>query len=297
MIINKTYLKQIDLLHQCYNHYVHHNILEHYNKEIKESRKFNTEEENKAIQKSREMVSIIFLQYISNFILILFCSAPGCEVQICLISTATVMTNTTPSIIYTSSRISPSGDVGYPDRPKKKQRNQHRRVPPTKPRPSIFPRSPKGVPLDFYDSESFNKLQPNIRDVVADINSVAFLPESSDMLQGTRHPNEKLSDKQFTEKYWGELTKKYDLTHVIEDNNNDSNSSNQDSNDGSYCGDEINLSDTYGEDDKDEDKQEDDCGFIDNGDTDSASSSEGAYQNNNRMLINDNDVEFDNEWV
>ena len=61
MSINKTYLKEIDLLHQCYNHYVHHHMLERYTKETKESGKFGAEEEKKAIQKARERVSFFFL--------------------------------------------------------------------------------------------------------------------------------------------------------------------------------------------------------------------------------------------
>lgn len=55
------------------------------------------------------------------------------------------------------------------------------------------------------------------------------------------------------------------------------------------------MSDTSGEDGKDEDEQKDDSGFIDNEDTDVASRIEGAYLNNNKMLIDDDDFQFDNE--
>ncbi|KNZ61939.1 hypothetical protein VP01_13322g1 [Puccinia sorghi] len=62
------------------------------------------------------------------------------------------------------------------------------------------------------------------------------VPEGVYKIITTRHPNEKLSNKRFTERYWGKLTKEYNLTHIIENNKNESNSSNQDRNNGSSAG-------------------------------------------------------------
>ncbi|KNZ53516.1 hypothetical protein VP01_3217g2 [Puccinia sorghi] len=162
---------------------------------------------------------------------------------------------------------------------------------------TLFPRAPKNLPLDFYNPEWFNDLQPNVRDLVADTHSVAFLPKSSEMLQGTRHPDEKLSDKRFSEKYWAQNTTKYDLTHLIEDNQDDSDSGNEDSNDSSYCGEEVDLSDTSGDDDEDVEEQEDDIAFIDDNNLDGVSDDDGAYTDNNKMLIDEDDLKFANEWV
>ncbi|KNZ63903.1 hypothetical protein VP01_10874g1 [Puccinia sorghi] len=189
MSINKTYLKQIDLLHQFYNHYVHHNMLERYNKEVKESGKFNAEEEKKAIQKSWEMLRdasykfavekdfpMRYRKIISDI------HSHSDEEYNAKHNLYVIKTLPFPSKIANDSFRNLDKVMLDTQIVQKKRRKQRRRVPPTKPRPSIFPRPPKGVPLDFYDSEWFNQLQPNVRDVVADINSVAFLPESSDML-------------------------------------------------------------------------------------------------------------------
>ncbi|KNZ51484.1 hypothetical protein VP01_3933g1 [Puccinia sorghi] len=117
------------------------------------------------------------------------------------------------------------------------------------------------------------------------------------MLQGTRNPDKKLSDKRFSKKYWAQNTTKYDLTHLIEGNQDNSDSGNEDSNDSSYCGEEVNLSDTLGEDDEDVEEQEDDIEFIDDNNEDGVSGDDRAYTNNNKMLIDDDDLKFGNEWA
>ncbi|KNZ64493.1 hypothetical protein VP01_1022g9 [Puccinia sorghi] len=58
--------------------------------------------------------------------------------------------------------------------------------PPTKPIMTLLPLAPKNLPLDFYNPEWFNDLQPNVIELVANTNSVAFLHKSFKFFQGTR---------------------------------------------------------------------------------------------------------------
>ncbi|MBW0468920.1 hypothetical protein O181_008635 [Austropuccinia psidii MF-1] len=59
---------------------------------------------------------------------------------------------------------------------------------------------------------------------------VAFLPDASQSIRGIQHPDEKMSYKKFSEKYWDELTQKYDLSHEItaDEDDNESNSEDED---------------------------------------------------------------------
>ncbi|MBW0497880.1 hypothetical protein O181_037595 [Austropuccinia psidii MF-1] len=51
--------------------------------------------------------------------------------------------------------------------------------------------------------------------LTADVFNVAFLPDASESLRGTQHPNERLGDRNFTQKYWDQLIEPYDISHKI----------------------------------------------------------------------------------
>lgn len=57
MNVNLKSLNNIELLGRCYNHFVHHLMMERFKKEEKEAGTYQREEEKKAIQKGRERVS------------------------------------------------------------------------------------------------------------------------------------------------------------------------------------------------------------------------------------------------
>ncbi|KNZ60723.1 hypothetical protein VP01_15107g1 [Puccinia sorghi] len=45
---------------------------------------------------------------------------------------------------------------------------------------TIFPKAPKGLPIDFYDPEGFNERPPAQIRVIANVHSVDFLPSPKD---------------------------------------------------------------------------------------------------------------------
>ncbi|KNZ52702.1 hypothetical protein VP01_3477g1 [Puccinia sorghi] len=200
MRITKTYLREIDLFNQCFNHYGEF-FLSCY--------KYNLPlvPENNLMLKT--------LPFCSDIANNLFCY---------------------PDKVMKDTIIA-----------KGKRSNHCYQAPPTKPVMTLFPQAPKNLPLDFYNGEWFNDLQPTSK----------ILP------QETRNPDKKLSDKQFRKKYWSQNTTEYDLTHMIEDNQDNSDSGNEDSNDSIYCGEEVDLSDTLGKEDKDLKEPEDEISVID----------------------------------
>ncbi|EGG06769.1 uncharacterized protein MELLADRAFT_62944 [Melampsora larici-populina 98AG31] len=72
---------------------------------------------------------------------------------------------------------------------------------PRDPLPSIFTRAPKELPIDFYDPQWFSQLNAGQKRLIPNAGQVAFLPDVSQSLLPTPHPDEKLSDSAFTAKY------------------------------------------------------------------------------------------------
>ncbi|EFP90156.2 uncharacterized protein PGTG_16004 [Puccinia graminis f. sp. tritici CRL 75-36-700-3] len=312
MSINKTYLNEFNLLYQCYNHYVHHVMLERFKKEQKEGGKYHAEEEKKAIQKARERLRDARYKFavehdfppryqkIIGDIHSHSNDEYNAKNKVYVIKTLPFRSKTANTFFCRLDKVMIDTNLV-----RGKRSQQRRRALPTKPQPTVFPRAPKRLPLDFYDPEWFNELQPNIKDIVADTNSVAFFPEPANILRGNRHADEKLSDKRFTEKYWDKVTSKYNLDHII--NNEDDNSSDdEDNDDASYHGNEIDLANTSGEEEEEPDEQEEDVAFIDdqepqagpsNTNHEDSSDDDGAYDNNNKMLVDDDNVAFANTWA
>ncbi|KAG0143492.1 hypothetical protein CROQUDRAFT_48696, partial [Cronartium quercuum f. sp. fusiforme G11] len=130
---------------------------------------------------------------------------------------------------------------------------------------SVFTKPPKGLPLDFYDVNWFNEALSNSqKQDIADIHSVMFLPDATHSLLGKAHPDKKLSDKKFTQKYWDEATKDYSMEHTVVDV--ESKDDNEQSDFDSYKGSSIDLDDMDGEGDNNDDQnlvyEEEDNEFI-----------------------------------
>ncbi|MBW0471489.1 hypothetical protein O181_011204 [Austropuccinia psidii MF-1] len=51
--------------------------------------------------------------------------------------------------------------------------------------------------------------------LTADSFNFAFLPDASESLRGIQHPDERLGDRNFTQKYWDQPIEPYDISHEI----------------------------------------------------------------------------------
>ncbi|KAA1073297.1 hypothetical protein PGT21_007782 [Puccinia graminis f. sp. tritici] len=109
-----------------------------------------------------------------------------------------------------------------------------RRVSPSTPHPSLFTKPLKGQPLDFYNAEWFNDLLPQQRMEIANTREVFF----------------------------DQLTKPYDLTHEIEENANEEETSDEED-DPSFDPDEINLTHSVNKEEEEEQETEGDGDFGD----------------------------------
>ncbi|MBW0589510.1 hypothetical protein O181_129225 [Austropuccinia psidii MF-1] len=96
-----------------------------------------------------------------------------------------------------------------------KTSNRRERLIPDEPLKSICTGVPKGLPINFYDPCWFNSLSARQKTLIADAFNIAFLPDASQSLRGIQHPNERLGDKKFTNKYWDQVIDRDDISHEI----------------------------------------------------------------------------------
>ncbi|MBW0470898.1 hypothetical protein O181_010613 [Austropuccinia psidii MF-1] len=71
-----------------------------------------------------------------------------------------------------------------------------------------FPKEPKGLPLEFYDTKWFNSKLPEQSKNLADVGTVAFLKDPTDSLE-FKFDDERLGNKHFTDQNWDHATTKY----------------------------------------------------------------------------------------
>ncbi|MBW0482746.1 hypothetical protein O181_022461 [Austropuccinia psidii MF-1] len=121
-------------------------------------------------------------------------------------------------------------EIEKASRNKRGKSQKHQRIISETAPATTFGRPPNGLPIDFFDHQWFNNCSPAQKTIHANTMKVAFLPDSSQSIGGIQHPDEKLSDKKFSEKYWDQLTKKYDLSHEIpaDEDDDESNSDYED---------------------------------------------------------------------
>ncbi|MBW0585559.1 hypothetical protein O181_125274 [Austropuccinia psidii MF-1] len=126
--------------------------------------------------------------------------------------------------------MQPHSCIGWMKKLKKLQEIKERSLRSKTAPPTAFGQPPKGLSIDFFDHQLFNNRSTAQKTIHADTIIVAFLPDSSQSIQGIQHPDEKLSHKKFIEKYWDELTQKYELSHEIpvDEDYNESNSGDED---------------------------------------------------------------------
>ncbi|EFP91720.1 uncharacterized protein PGTG_17457 [Puccinia graminis f. sp. tritici CRL 75-36-700-3] len=269
MNINPKYATDLGLLIPAYNHYVHFLQKNRYNREKNQSGKFRMDEERKVIAKARERLRDSRLKFAlaqnlpkryQKVISDVNCHSDDeyCpKTRVYIIKTLKFRSpNATKFFRRLDAAILTSDELDG------KRVQRRRRVAPSTPHPSLFTKPPKGQPLDFYHAEWFNDLLPQQRMEIANTREVAFLPDASQSLMGKKLASEKLSDRKFTQEFFDRLTKPYDLTHEIEENADEEETSDEE-NDPSFDPDEIDLTHSANEEEEEEDETEGDRDFVD----------------------------------
>lgn len=136
-----------------------------------------------------------------------------------------------------------------------KRRRQRLRIRPEQRINSEFLKAPMMLPLDCYDKAWFNSQPAHVRRLTVDHENVMFLPNTQQSLLAKPHPDEKLGDKKFTEKYWDIASRGYDLDY-LQCNPEAEDGSDDDSEDDTYCPGSIDLDNTDGEDNDDDEPNE-----------------------------------------
>ncbi|KAG0147703.1 hypothetical protein CROQUDRAFT_91231 [Cronartium quercuum f. sp. fusiforme G11] len=103
--------------------------------------------------------------------------------------------------------------------------------------------------IDWFN----NSLDPSQRTNIVDCDNVMFLPNAEASLLGKQHPDEKLSNKKFTEKYCAEASAKCNMDHRI---TNDDDDDDRDADNLSYHQGSIDLEETDGEEDGEDEEFE-----------------------------------------
>ncbi|MBW0589244.1 hypothetical protein O181_128959 [Austropuccinia psidii MF-1] len=96
-----------------------------------------------------------------------------------------------------------------------KTSSQRERIIPHEPLKSVGTRVPKGLPIHFYNPSWFNSHSAGQKTITADAFNVAFLPDASKSLRGAQHPDERLGDRKFTDRFWDKLIGPYNISHEI----------------------------------------------------------------------------------
>ncbi|MBW0472341.1 hypothetical protein O181_012056 [Austropuccinia psidii MF-1] len=95
---------------------------------------------------------------------------------------------------------------------------------------SIRKTVPNKLPIDFYNPDWFNNYKAGQKRQFSDVHQVALFPDASKCLFVKQHPDERLSNKQFTQKYRDQILEPYNISHVIENDEEldvDSNTNNK----------------------------------------------------------------------
>ncbi|MBW0517937.1 hypothetical protein O181_057652 [Austropuccinia psidii MF-1] len=254
MNINLRFLNDIGLLEAAYNHYVHWLMAQRYKKETRENAKHRKDELKKIIFKCRQRLRDTRYQFgvsqkfPKRYMKILEALDAHSDDEyhpvrkVYLIKTLKFRSNKATKFMRRVDE-----EIEKTDNANGKRTQRRQRVEPQSPMESLCKRVPKGLPLDFYDPEWFNECPSGERTVTADSHNVAFLQDVSKSIRGRQHPDEKLNDRNFTDKYWDEMTEPYDLSHEIAAEEEDD-SDESDSTDLDGTSEELNKSDEEGND-------------------------------------------------
>lgn len=156
-----------------------------------------------------------------------------------------------------------------------KQFQKRWRVQMKNPAPTLFPKAPKGLPIEFYNVDWYNDELPGERSTRANLDTVAFLPNPAESLH-FKNPNERMNDKNFTQKHWDRATKNYNFDFLAKDESEDEEE--DDDNGDSDYGESIDLTFSNDEsEDEEEDEYEEEAGSKGDYQRSMADSSYGEY--------------------
>ncbi|MBW0497861.1 hypothetical protein O181_037576 [Austropuccinia psidii MF-1] len=194
--VNFSYLEDLQLLTKFYNHYVHWYMAQIYKKEAKESGKYAKDEERRDILRVAHEFPQQHLKVLAN---------PDAHIDDELDTTSNK---------YMIKKVECRSEKANKfmrrlDEEIEKAQNAEQKVNqrcqchmPADGMASIGKYAPKGLPIDFYNTYWYNNHTAGQEQSFADSYNVAFLPDTSKSLIGNQHPDERLSDKRFTQKYW-----------------------------------------------------------------------------------------------
>ncbi|MBW0461702.1 hypothetical protein O181_001417 [Austropuccinia psidii MF-1] len=102
-----------------------------------------------------------------------------------------------------------------------KRSQRHKQEEPVLPKDSVLTQPPKNLPINSYDPTWYNSHPIGENTRIADTFSVVFLVDGTKSICGIQHPDKKLSDFRFGEKYWEQIIEPYDISHEIINQYND----------------------------------------------------------------------------
>ncbi|MBW0587812.1 hypothetical protein O181_127527 [Austropuccinia psidii MF-1] len=214
MNINHRYLNEMKLLHETYNHYVHYYMTQRFNKEMKEAGKHQKDQEKAALCDIRYKFGVAN-NFPKRYLKILANTDAHSDDE--YISKSNYRINKLPFRSENANKFMRRVDeeIEKAERIEQKRSRGRKRIVVDSPSISIHSHPPKGLPIDFYDPSWFNNCPPGQKTTVADSFNIAFLPDASQSILGIQHPDERLNDQNFTEKYWEKCAEYYDLSHEI----------------------------------------------------------------------------------
>ncbi|KAG0146681.1 hypothetical protein CROQUDRAFT_62540 [Cronartium quercuum f. sp. fusiforme G11] len=281
MSVNPSYIKDLGLLQSAYNHYIHYYMAQLYFKKRKNEGKHTQDEERKVIQRACQRVyhrykfAVVHdlpkhYQDILNPIHAHSNDEYFPKKDVYIVKKLLFCSEAATTFICRLDE-----EIKKFNNSQKKRHQQHHHIQVKNSPLSIFSRAPAGLPLDFYDPDWFNSMLPaQKQSLIGDQQALAFLPNPLLSLTSASAPDEKLSDKKFTEKFWNQGTQKYDLCYQIVEEEDDNSSDHSDS----YTGDSIDLNDTSGGDSKEEESK---C--FDDDDMDKGSMNRNMHEQDDMM--------------
>ncbi|MBW0515845.1 hypothetical protein O181_055560 [Austropuccinia psidii MF-1] len=232
MNINLRFLNNLMLLEATYNHFVHYLQAKIYKREMKESGSYQKALEKGAISKNRQRlcktrykfgVAENFPKRYLKILAEIDCHSDDEFVEEMKGYVIKALPYRSKNATTFMRRVDEEIEKASSNQGKRSQK--HQRIITEHPPTTRFGRAPKGLPIDFFDYQWFNACSPAQKTIHAETMKVAFLPDAIQSIRGIQHPDEKLSDKRFSEKYWEQVTQEYDLSHEIAVDEDDDESS------------------------------------------------------------------------
>ncbi|MBW0529711.1 hypothetical protein O181_069426 [Austropuccinia psidii MF-1] len=296
MNVNFQYLENIELLTKVYNHYVHWYVAQRYKKEIKEPGKYAKEQERKAVLRYRLRLKDVRYKFgvaqgfPNRYLKILAEPEAHSDDEYDPISKKWMIKKiecrSQKATIF-MRRV--DEEIAKSENPDGKGATKRERHIPEDSDAMVTKSIPKGLPIDFYDPDWFNDRTAGQKRN-ADTFKIAFLPDASKSLLGKPHPDERLSDKRFTDKYWAEAIQEYDISHEIFNDDELDDSLSQESDDLEYLAEENDDENAVSNDSND--NQEEEINYIADQDTEM----EYAEDNSTPQQSQQSFISFQNDW-